>query len=264
MDAGTALEEAVGRLRSRAGLLLLVGFLAVGTATVVARQTLLATSISQYLAAGGDPAALPVDPAAFRPIVLALPVGYGPSLLVFGAVAVVSEYLSVVALRTVAGEPVREAAGRRVGRAVFSGFVVGVLVKTLVIAGLVALVLPGLYAATVLLFAHARVAIEDDGVLAALAESRRVASGRLLPVGVVVGTLGLLYLAPRVAGGLLPAESVGLLVGGLLVGAANLLSSALVARAYVGFRDETPTDDESEDEEDPYDAPLGPDDLPEP
>lgn len=264
MDVGTALEEAVARLRSRTGLLLLVGFLGVGAATVVARQTLLATSITQYLAAGGSPAALPFDPARFQPVVLALPVGYGTSLLAFGAVAVVSEYLSVVTLRTVAGEPLREAAGRRVGRAVLGGFVVGVFVKTLVAVGLVALVVPGLYAATVLLFAHARVAIEDDGVIAALVESRRVVSGRLLSVGAVVGTLGLLYLAPRVTGGLLPAESVGLLTGGLLVGAANLLSSALVARAYVGLRDETPTDDEPEEEEDPYDAPLGPEDLPEP
>jgi hypothetical protein len=48
------------------------------------------------------------------------------------------------------------------------------------------------------------------------------------------------------------------------VGVANLLSAAVVARAYVGFRDEEPAALEEEDEEDPYDAPLGPDDLPEP
>lgn len=265
MDVGTALDEAVSRLRSRPGLVLFVAFLAVGTVTVVARQTLLATSLTQFLETGGDPSSLPVAPDQLRPVVLALPVSYGVSLGLFAVVALVSEYLSVVTLRTVAGEPLREAATRRLGPAVAVGFLVGVVVKALVVIGLVAFLLPGLYVATVLLFAHARVAIDDAGFGSALAGSRELTSGRRLSVGAVVATLAVFYLLPRLAGGFIPGESVGLLVGGLFVGLANLVSTALVARAYVGFRDEEPLEPEEEaDEEDPYDAPLGPDDLPEP
>lgn len=263
MDVATALEEAVARLRSRAGLLLLVAFLAVGTATVVARQTLLASSLAEYLASGGDPAALPIPPEAFRPIVLSLPVSYGTSLLLFAVVALVSEYLSILVLRVVAGESLRGAASRRITPAILRGFAVGVIVKTLVFVGLLAFLLPGVYAATALLFAHARVAIEDDGVVAALRESRRLTSGRLLAVASVVSVLAVLYVAPRLAGAFVPGERVGLLVGGLFVGTANLLASALVARAYVGVRDGADPEPEPE-EDDPYDAPLGADDLPEP
>lgn len=265
MDVGTALDEAVARLRSRPGLVLLVGFLLVGAVTVVARQTLLATSLTQFIEGGGDPSMLPIDPDQLRPVVLALPVSYGASVGLFAVVALASEYLSIVALRTVAGETLREAATRRVVPAIVAGVLVGVVVKTLVLVGSLALLLPGLYAATVLLFAHARVAIEDEGVLAALAGSRELTSGRLLSVGVIVATLAVFYLSPRLASGFVPGESTRLLVGGLFVGVANLVSTALVARAYVGFRDEEPAEpDEEEEEDDPYDAPLGPDDLPEP
>lgn len=266
MDVGTALEEAVARLRSRSGLLLLVAFLTVGVVSVVTRQTLLAASLTQYLEGGGDPAALPLSPDQLRPVALALPVGYGPSLGLFTLVALLSEYLSIVTLRAVAGEPLGEAATRRLAPAVAVGFLVGVVVKTLVVVGLLAFLLPGLYLATVLLFAHARVAIDDVGVAAALRGSWSLARGRLLSVAAVVATLGVFYLIPRLVGGFVPVETAGLLAGGLLVGVANLLSAAVVARAYVGFREEEPAalDEEEDEEEDPYDAPLGPDDLPEP
>ena len=265
MDVGSALGEAVARLRSRPGLVLLVAFLAVAVATVVTRQTLLATSLTQFIAQGGDPSALPVSPEELRPVALALPMSYGASLGLFALVALVSEYLSIVTLRTVAGESLRAAATRRLAPALVVGFVVGALVKTLVAVGLVALLLPGLYVATVLLFAHARVAIDDAGVVEALAGSRRLVKGRLLSVAAVVATLVVFYLTPRLVSGFLPLEAVGLVVGGLFVGTANLLSTALVARAYVSIRDSEPEESEdAEETEDPYDAPLGPDDLPEP
>lgn len=264
MDGNTALDEALERLRSRRGLLLLVAFVAVGVVTVVARQTLLDASLTEYLALGGDPANLPFAPEELRPVALSLPVGYGLAVAAFGVVALVSEYLSIVALRTVAGAPLREAATRRVARAVLAGFLVGVFVRSLVVLGLVALVLPGLFVAVTLLFAHARVAIEDEGPVAALAGSWELTRGRRVRVGGVVVLLAALYLTPRVVAGLLPAQTVGLLVAGVLAGVANLVSAAVVARAYVGFRDEPIDAGEDEEEDDPYDAPLGPDDLPEP
>lgn len=264
MDGSTALDEALARLRSRSGLVLLVAFVAVGVVTVVAQQTLLDASLTEYLALGGDRADLPFPPEELRPVALALPMSYGVAVSAFGIVALVSEYLSVVALRTVAGAPLREAATRRVARAVLAGFLVGVFVKSLVLLGLVALVLPGLFVAVSLLFGHARVAIEDDGPVAALAGSWELTKGRRVRVGGVVALLAALYLTPRVVAGLIPVETVGLVVAGVLAGVAHLVSAAVVARAYLGFRDEPTDADKGEEEDDPYDAPLGPDDLPEP
>lgn len=266
MNLGNAIEEALERLRSRTGLVLLVAFLAVGVATVVARQTLLAASLTEYLGLGGDPAMLPLSPADVRPIALALPVGYGLAVALFGAVTLVSEYASVVTLRAFTGSSLREAATRRVTRTVLVGFFVGLVVRMAVLVGLVAFVLPGLFLASALLFAHARVAVEGDGPLTALAESWTLTKGRRFAVSGVVAVLASLYLLPRLVAGAVPGEIPSLLVGGLLVGAANLVSAAVVARAYVALRDDRVADADAEDEEeaDPYDAPLGADDLPEP
>jgi putative intracellular protease/amidase len=56
---------------------------------------------------------------------------------------------------------------------------------------------------------------------------------------------------------------------GATSGLAVLLSAGVVGRTYLALRDGEPdaesTDEETEDDDaDPYDAPLGPDDLPEP
>lgn len=269
MDSGTALRETVGRLREPAVLALLAGFTLVGLGTTVAQQTLLSASLEQFLAVGGDPSTLPASPADLRPIPLALPVGYGAALLLVGGLALVAEFLHVVALRVFADWGSLSAAARRgIGAAVVAGFLVGVVVKAFVLAGLLAFVLPGAFLATALLFAHARVAVAGDGVLAALRESWALTAGNRLRVfGVVFALLGF-FLLPRALGGLVPDEPVGLLVSGVLLGPANLLATGLVARAYVALEAEAAAEPESEgegeDEEDPWNQPLGPDDLPEP
>lgn len=265
MDGSTALDEALARLRSRSGLLLLVAFVAVGVVTVVVRQTLIAASPTEALEFYRGLADVGFPPPGDQPVPLALPVSYGVAVAAFGVAALVSEYVSVVALRTVAGAPLREAATGRVARAVLAGFLVGVFVKSLVLLGLFALVLPGVFVAVSLLFAHARVAIEDEGPVAAVAGSWELARGRRLRVGGVVALLLALYLTPFVVVGLIPVQTVAFLVAGVVAGVAHLVSAAVVARAYVGFRDEpTDADEEEDEEDDPYDAPLGADDLPEP
>ncbi|WP_435197196.1 hypothetical protein [Natronomonas sp. EA1] len=272
MDTTTVLREAGSRLRDRQVLPLLVGFLLVSLATAVARQTLLDASLTQFLAAGGDPATLPVPPEELRPIPLALPVGYSVAVLGAFALALVSEYLTVVTLRVYAGESLGDAARRRVIGATSSGFLVGIMVRGLVVAGLVAFVIPGIFFAIVFLFAHARVAIEDENVFAALRGSYRLTEGHRLSVLGVVALLLSLYLVPQVVGSFLPTQETGLLVAAVVRAPVLLLSSGVVARAYVALRDapvapEEPaeeTDEDDEDEEDYWNQPLGADDLPEP
>lgn len=265
MRGTTALVEALRELRGGAGALLGVLFVGVGVATAVARETLLAASVDQYLAVGGDPANIPVDPGAVGGTPLALGLSYGVSLLLFGAVALVSEYGTVVTLRVVTGDDLGAAARRRVGRTVAVGFLVGIVVRSLVVAGLVAFVVPGIFLAVSLLFAHPAVAVDDAGPTEALRRAWSLASGRRVEVLSVVSLLAVVYLTPRLAASFV-AGTPGLVLSGVAGGLATLLSAGIVGRAYataVATRDEGESEDE-EPEADPYDAPLGPDDLPEP
>jgi len=259
MNGTSALVEAVRRLRGRTGVALGTVFVAVGVATVVARETLLTASIEQYLAAGGDPSTLPFDTAAVGSA-LSLELPYVAALLLFAVVALLAEYAAVVTLRVMAGESLAGAARRRVGRTVAVGFIVGVVVRLLVVVGVAAFVLPGVFLAVSLLFAHAAVSVDDDGFGAAFRRAWTLAAGRRIDVLGVVSLLLALYLVPRFAAAVVPGTA-GLLLGGVAIGAGNLLSSGVVGRAYVAAKQEG---DEDADESDPYDAPLGADDIPEP
>lgn len=265
MRGTTALIEAVRELRGAAGSLLALLFAGVGVATAVARETLLAASVDQYLAVGGDPASIPVDPATVGGTPLALGLSYGTSLLLFGAVALASEYGTVVTLRVVTGDDIAAAARRRIGRTVAIGFLVGVVVRTLVVAGLVAFVVPGVFLAVSLLFAHPAVAIDDAGPTEALRRAWSLATGRRVAVLSIVSVLAVVYLTPRLAASFVTGTP-GLVLSGIAAGLATLVSAGIMGRAYVAAVDayEEPASEEPDPADDPYDAPLGPDDLPEP
>lgn len=264
MDVVAALREAFERGDRSATLMLLVAFLSVGLASVLARQSLVAASLALYDATGGDPAMFPFAVEELRPVPLAVTTSYPVALAGVVGLAVVHEYLLIVALRIfAAGEPLRDAATRRIAPAIGAGIVVGLVAYVAVLVGLVALVLPGLFLAVALLFAHARVAVADDGPVAALRASWRLTAGRRREVGNVLAALIVLYLTPRLASGFVPGGR-GLLVGGALVGLATLPSVALVAAIYARLEETAERADEDESEEDPYARPLGPDDLPEP
>lgn len=280
MDSATALREALARLRRPAVLALAVGFTVLGVATVVVQDTITAVQQELVGTTGGDVPAPLVDVLMEQPTPLALPVTLAVALLLFAAVAVLAELLSVVALRVFADwGTLAESATRGIARAVVVGFLAGVVVKSLVLVGLTLLVVPGVFLATALLFAHARVAIAGDGVLRSLRSSWALTSGNRLRVfGVLFVLLGF-SLLPVVMGTIVTDETAAALVAGLLLGPANLLSTGLVARAYVALEAEAatrPEDDgegvsddgddgsDEDDGEDPWDQPLGPDDLPEP
>lgn len=280
MDAATALREALARLRRPAVLGLGVAFVLQGVATVVVQDTVTAAQQELFRSQETDLPGPLVDVLMEQPTPLAVPTSIGGALLLFAAVAVLAEILSVVALRVFADwGTLAESAGRGIVRAVVVGFLAGVVVKSLVLVGLALLVVPGVVLATALLFAHARVAIAGDGVVQSLRSSWRLTSGNRLPVfGVLFVLLGFSML-PVAMGSIVSAEAAATLVSGVLVGPANLLSTGLVARAYVALEAEAATEPEGDgeavaedadedgdegDEEDRWNQPLGPDDLPEP
>ncbi|MFB6118653.1 hypothetical protein [Halosegnis sp.] len=262
MDGPRALRETIAALRGRAGAGLVPLFVAIGAATVVAQQTLADAAARLAARADVSTGSLLLDPAATA-TPLSLGVSYPVALATVFGVALVAEYAAVVTLRVVTGSALRSAATRRVVTTVAVGFLVGSLVRTLVALGLLALVVPGVFLAVSLLFAHAAIAIDDAGPWEALERAWELASGRRTELAGILSLLVVLYLTPRLVGSYVPGTP-GLLAGGAVAGVGGLLSAGVVGRAYHAATREGDEPDHEPEETDPYDAPLGADDLPEP
>lgn len=276
MDGPTALTEAVRELRDRGGAVLAAFLAAVGVTTLVARDSILQAITQQqdlldsiyaaYADAGIDRSQLPELTEFATP--LAVDISYGAGVALLFVAALLAEFGTIVVLRVVAGESPRQAATRRIGRTLVFGFLAGTVVRLLTVVGLVLFILPGLFIGVSLLFVHASIVIDDTGPLAAFGHSWELTSGRRFEVVSVGLMLVALYATPRAFAPLIPGTA-GVVVMGATSGLAVLLSAGVVGRTYLALRDGEPdtesTDEETEDDDaDPYDAPLGPDDLPEP
>jgi len=280
MDGPTALTEAIRELRDRGGTPLAALFAVVGVATLVVRDSLL-TLITERQALLDSVTAFYTDfgvqqsqlPAlAELPTPLAVDIPYGVAVASLLVVALAAEYGSIVTLRIVAGKSPRQAATRRIGRTIIFGFLAGTAVRALFVVGLAAFVLPGIFIGVSLLFVHASIAIDDAGPLEAFGRSWALTAGRRSEVVSVGLMLVALYATPRAFAPLIPGTP-GVVVMGATSGLAVLLSAGVVGRTYLALRDdsdepggaaESGDADASTDDEDPYDAPLGPDDIPEP
>ncbi|RNJ26676.1 hypothetical protein [Halosegnis longus] len=275
MDGPTALTEAVRELRDRGGAPLAAFLAAVGVTTLVARdsilqaitrrQELLDSIYAFYADAGIDQSQLPDLTNLATP--LAVDISYGAGVALLFVAALLAEFGTIVVLRVVAGESPRQAATRRIGRTLVFGFLAGTVVRLLTVFGLVLFILPGIFIGVSLLFVHASIVIDDTGPLAAFGRSWELTSGRRFEVVSVGLMLVALYATPRAFAPLIPGTP-GVVVMGAASGLALLLSAGVVGRTYLALRDGEPdaesTDDEPDDEDDPYDAALGADDLPEP
>lgn len=275
MDGPTALTEAIRELRDRGGAVLAAFLAAVGVTTLVARDSILQAITQQqdlldsiyafYTDAGIDQGQLPELAELATP--LAVDISYGAGVALLFVAALLAEFGTIVVLRVVAGESPRQAATRRIGRTLVFGFLAGTVVRFLTVFGLVLFILPGIFIGVSLLFVHASIVIDDTGPLAAFGRSWELTAGRRFEVVSVGLMLVALYATPRAFAPLIPGTA-GVVVMGATSGLAVLLSAGVVGRTYLALRDGEPetesTDDETDDEADPYDAPLGPDDLPEP
>ena len=280
LDIGEALGEGLSRLSTRPGGALIVAFAAVGLLSAVLSRTLQVGALEALLEAAraASPEQLGLTQAAYdeqtaaleaqletaraSPLALEAPLSVAAGGLV--AVALVFEAASIVAVRAFAADD-PATVGREVvdglGMATLNGFVGGVVVWVLVIAGS-ALFVPGLFAAVGFYFLRQEVALNDENALDALAASWRLAKGNrvgvfTLALVVVVSQLNLVVgLAVETAS---PAAAAvaSAVVGGVIAA----FGAAAVTRGYLQLTDA----DESATEaaSDPYDAALGPDDIPE-
>jgi len=286
LDIGTAFSEGVDRTVARNGLLFAVAFAVIALVTSVLYQTLSVALLEALLEAfqGLSPEELNIDQGEYdqaitdlemqlemmretSPLALPLPAGAAAGALL--AVALVAEVVSVLAVRvfaTDATDAFPAGVGDGIVLATLNGFVGGVVVLGLVAVGLGLFVLPGLFFAVAFYFLRQEVALKNKNFVQAMADSWRLTKGHRLQVFALAAIVVLLSQLGVVAGGAVgflstvAGEVVAALVGGVL----TAFGAAVVTRAYVQLdADEPAAVDDDPDDADPYDAALGPDDIPE-
>ena len=158
-------------------------------------------------------------------------------------------YLSVVAIRTFTARARRsfpaDATSRKMTRAVHDFFVGGVACVVLYTVGLVALVVPGLFAMVGFAFVVIHAADQCEGLGSAFRRSWQLATGnrlKILTLLLVVGVIGTVTLVASAVGGTLlvgangplGAISLGLAV---VTGPISLYGLAVLTDAYTQLRD---------------------------
>ena len=282
LDIGEAFGEGLSRLTTAGGLSLAVAFVAVALVSAVLTQTLLVEGLEALLEfyRGLSPEQLEVSQGEYdrqvsvletqleatresSPLALEVPISVAAGGLL--VVAILAEAVSMVAVRVFAAEegetsPTGETDGLL--SATLNGFVGGIVVWGLIVAGSVAFLLPGLFLAVAFYFLRQEIALEDRNFVKAMAESWRLTRGDRL----TVFALGLLVVVvsqfEAVASFALAQVSplMAALVSSVAGGVLAAFGAAVVTRAYLQLRE--PEIDE-ETTADPYDAALGPDDIPE-
>lgn len=285
LDIGEAFQEGISRTFARNGLLLAAAFAAVALVTAVLTQTMMVGFLEAMLETfqGFSPEELGTSQAEYEqmiadletqletirdttPFALGLPPGVAAAGLL--ATALVAEAVSIVAVRVFAAADAdavsRGDVTNNLVLATLNGFVGGIVVWGLIFVGLGFFLLPGLFLAIVFFFFRQEVALKDKNFVQAMADSWRFTKGHRIEVfalGAVVVIVSQIDLAVGSAVGFLSTaggEIVTALLGGLLAA----FGAAVVTRAYVQLdRDPDPVDDG--DAADPYNAALGPDDIPE-
>ena len=282
LDIGEAFGEGLSRLTTAGGLSLAVAFVAVALVSAVLTQTLLVEGLEALLEfyRGLSPEQLEVSQGEYdrqvsaletqlevtresSPLALEVPISVAAGGLL--AVAILAEAVSVVAVRVfAAGEGETSPTGETDGLllATLNGFVGGIVVWGLIVAGSVAFLLPGLFFAVAFYFLRQEIALEDRNFVEAMAESWRLTRGNRLAVFALgllvvvvsqfesVVSFALAQVSP------LAAALISAAAGGVLAA----FGAAVVTRAYLQLQE--PEVDE-ETTADPYNAALGPDDIPE-
>ncbi|MDR9430399.1 MAG: hypothetical protein RI568_06825 [Natronomonas sp.] len=286
IDIGQALREGASRTAAKNGLVLAVAFAGIALLTTVLLQSLTVTLFDSMLSflQGMSPQEMGIDPAEYEQMIsefemalenvrstspFALGLSAGAAFAGILVLALVAEAASIVAVRVFATESAESASRALVTEnillATLNGFVGGIVVWGLIIVGSLFFLLPGIVLAVLFYFLRQEIALKDKNFVQAMADSWRLTKGNRIEVfiiGVVLVIVSRLEEVSSAAVGTVstPAGTiVAAIVGGLL----TAFGAAVVTRAYVQIDDSAePSEPEPEDEPDPYDAALGPDDLP--
>jgi len=279
IDIGQALREGASRTAAKNGLILAAVFAGVALLTTVFIQSLALAIIDLSVEAmqGLSPEELEgitqeeydefiAEAEQFREAVpLALEMSAGIAAGALLAVALVAEATSIVAVRIFSGDETESIPSDTVTDnillATLNGFVGKIIVWGLIILGSLLLLLPGLILAVLFYFVRQEIAIKDKNFVQAMADSWRVTKGNRIEVFLIGFVLVVVSQLEPVTSAIIGIVSTtGGLVGSSLVG--GLLAAfgaAAATRAYVQLDD---VDTAEEEPKDPYDAALGPEDLP--
>jgi hypothetical protein len=281
LDIGEAFGEGFSRTFARNGLLLAAAFVVVALVTVVLSQTLMVGLLETMLESfqGLSPQELNVDQGEYEqlltdletqletaressPLALGFPVGVAAGGLL--AVALVAEAVSIVAVRVFAADAPDAPGDVTDGLllATLNGFVGGVVVWGLIVVGSALLLLPGLFFAVAFYFLRQEIALKDKNFVQAMADSWRLTKGHRIGVFALGVVVAILTQASGLVGSAVGFLSMigGQVVAAVLGGLLAAFGAAVVTRAYVQLDDGL--DAVAESEPDPYDAALGPDDIP--
>ncbi len=184
LSLSKTVDDGLSRLASKRMLPLVCAAILVQLVSVIGTQSQLAMQREQF---GDDPLLADLVPEAL-PLAFEMPLGVAIGAWLLALIAAVT--ISIVAFRAFVaietpGEPLLQTDG--LVRGTVSGVAAVVLLSIFVTVGLIALIVPGLIIATLLLFTLPYVAAERTNALEAMARSYRLTQGsRLRVFGVLV------------------------------------------------------------------------------
>lgn len=284
LDIGQALREGASRTATRDGLVLAAVFGGIALLTVLLWNTLFLrfAEFGLELIQAASPEEMGLSQAEYEEQLEAArdvesflrdstTVGVSMSVAAIGVLvtAIFAEAVSIIAVRVFAADGTESISSEfltdNILLATLNGFVGGLVVWSLILFGTVLLIVPGIVLAVLFYFVRQEIAVKNKNFIQAMADSWRLTKGNRIEVFLVGATLVIVsQLEPvtSTAVGVL-SEPVGIVAGALVGGLLAAFGAAVATRAYVQIVDEAPDGVEANDEPvDPYDAALGPDDLP--
>ncbi|MFO7926415.1 MAG: hypothetical protein ACQET5_02985 [Halobacteriota archaeon] len=290
IDIGQALREGASRTAAKNGLVLAVVFAGIALLTAVLFQSLTVAAFEWLLSVfqSMTPQEMGVDPAEYDQMItefetaletvketspLALGISTGVAAGGLLVLALVAEAVSIIAVRVFAAEDIESVSGElateRILFATLNGFVGGIVVWGLIIVGLLFLLLPGIIFAVLFYFLRQEIALNDKNFVQGMADSWRLTKGNRIEVLLIGAILVIASRLEEVSSAAIGVVSTpaGTIVAAIVGGVLSAFGAAVATRAYVQIDDsngaaEDAVETEPEDEPDPYDAALGPDDLP--
>ncbi len=283
LDIGHALRDGASRTAAKNGLILAAVFAGIALLTTVLVQSLALAIIDLSLEALQDisPEELEglsqaeyeeaiAEAEGFReglPFAIGMSAGLAAGALL--AIALAAEAASIIAVRVFSTDAPENVTSDlltdNILLATLNGFVGKIIVWGLIILGLIFLVLPGIILAVLFFFLRQEIAIKNKNFVQAMADSWRLTKGNRIEVFLVGAVLVVVSQLEAITSTALDIVSttVGLVGAAIVGGLLTAFGAAVATRAYVQIDDDAADDAvDEEPPEDPYDAALGPDDLP--
>ena len=285
LDIGQALREGASRTATKNGLILAAVFAGIALLSAVLLQSLVfsvaewSIELLQEIPPGDldgitqdEYNEMLAEAEQFRdglPLAIAVSgtIAAGGLLAIF----VIAEAISIIAVRVFASTNTDTIPGDlatdNILLATINGLVGKIVVWLLIIAGSLFFVLPGIILAVLFYFTRQEIAIKGKNFVQAMADSWRVTKGHRIEVFLIGAVLVIVSQLEGVTSTVvgIVSTTAGLVAAAAVGGLLAAFGAAVATRAYVQIDDDAGEESGAapdEEPKDPYDAALGPDDLP--